>query len=84
MSDIEFWEQWVGSVTRPVEQIKRRAKVTIRDSRRWITYPDEINGANVIVEMPVDAPTKSCDQGRTSSGRGLTGRAPGRLRCDPC
>lgn len=64
MSDIEFWEQWVGSDTRPVEQIKRRAKVTIRDGRRWITYPDEINGTNVIVEMPVDAPTKSCDQGR--------------------
>jgi hypothetical protein len=57
MSDIEFWEQWVGSHTRPVEQIKRRVKVRI-------TYPDEIEGVNVIVEMPVDAPTKSCSQAR--------------------
>jgi hypothetical protein len=64
MSDNEFWEQWVGSHTRPVEQVKRRAKVTIRDGRRWIAYPDVINGVDVIVEMPVDAPTKSCDQGR--------------------
>jgi hypothetical protein len=64
MSDIEFWEQWVGSHTRPVEQIKRRVKVSIRDGVRWITYPDEIEGVNVIVEMPVDAPTKSCSQAR--------------------
>jgi hypothetical protein len=64
MSDAEFWEQWVGSNTRPVEQIKRNAKVTVRDRRRWITYRDEINGAEVIVEMPDNAPTKSCDHGR--------------------
>jgi hypothetical protein len=64
MSDTEFWERWVGSNTRPVEQIKRRARVTVRDGRRWITYRDGIDGAEVIVEMPVDAPTKSCDHGR--------------------
>ncbi|KAA1242521.1 hypothetical protein F0Q45_26245 [Mycobacterium simiae] len=64
MSDIEFWERWVGSTVRPVQCIKRRAKVHTRDGRRWISYPDEIDGAKVIVEMPIDAPTKSCDQGR--------------------
>ena len=69
----EYWEQWVGSTTRPVQIIKRGAKVAFREERRsasdvrrrrWITYSDEINGHAVIVEMPDDAPTKSCDQGR--------------------
>ncbi|HUO39094.1 MAG TPA: hypothetical protein VMU34_15230 [Mycobacterium sp.] len=64
MSDKEFWEQWVGSTSRPVECIKRGAKVAKKEGRNWITYPDEINGTKVIVEMPDNAPTKSCDQGR--------------------
>jgi hypothetical protein len=54
----------VGSTTPPIERIKRRARVDIRGGQRWITYPDEINDTNVIVEMPNNAPTKSCDQGR--------------------
>jgi hypothetical protein len=54
----------VGSTTPPIERIKRRARVDIRDGRPWIIYPDEINGTNVIVEMPNNAPTKFCDQGR--------------------
>jgi hypothetical protein len=54
----------VGSTTPPIERIKRRARVDIRDGRPWITYPDEINGTNVIVEMPDNAPTKSYDQSR--------------------
>ena len=60
----EFWERWVGSITPPVKRIKPRAKVHKRDGRRWIIYPDDINGTKVIVEMPENAPTKSCDQGR--------------------
>ena len=60
----EYWEQWVGSTTRPVEHVKRRARVSKRDGRRWITYSDDINGAKVIVEMPENALTKSCVQGR--------------------
>ena len=40
----EFWEQWVGSTARPVERIKPRARVTKRDGRNWITFPDELNG----------------------------------------
>ena len=60
----EPWQQWVGSTTPPVQRIKRGAKVHRRDGRRWITYADEINGAKVIVEMPDNAPTKSCDQAR--------------------
>ncbi len=52
----------MGSTTPPIERIKRRARVDIRDGRPWIIYPDEINGTNVIVEMPNNAPTKSCDQ----------------------
>jgi hypothetical protein len=59
------WEQWVGSTARPVEVIKRGAKVDVRDGRRWwIIYRDEINGQRVIVEMPSNAPTASCDKGR--------------------
>ena len=60
----EYWEQWAGSTTPPIEMIKRGAKVDTRDGRRWITYRDEISGNPVIVEMPVNAPTKSCDQRR--------------------
>jgi hypothetical protein len=60
----EQWERWVGSTARPVERIKRGAKVRIRDGQRWITYRDEINSTAVIVEMPSTAPTKSCHQGR--------------------
>ena len=60
----DYWEQWAGSTARPVERIKHRAKVTKRDGRKWITYPDEINGTKVVVEMPENAATKSCDQGR--------------------
>ncbi len=60
----EPWEQWCGSRVRPVERIKRNAKVQSRDGRAWITYRDESNGTKVVVEMPNNAPTKSCDQGR--------------------
>ena len=60
----ECWEQWVGSTARPLEHRRHRARVTKRDGRNWITFPDEINGRNVIVEMPDNAPTKSCDHGR--------------------
>ena len=63
MNDKEFWEQWVGSTTRPVECLKRAAKVCTQNGRRWITYRDEINGTKMIVDMPENAPTKSCDQG---------------------
>ena len=60
----EPWEQWVGSTAAPAQHIKRGAKIHTRDGRRWITYTDDINGAKVIVEMPDNAPTKSCHQGR--------------------
>ncbi|TDK98137.1 hypothetical protein [Mycobacterium paragordonae] len=64
MSNEEFWEQWVGSTVKPIECVKRHAKVREQDARRWITYPDEIKGTKVIVDMPDNAPTKSCDEGR--------------------
>jgi hypothetical protein len=60
----EQWEQWCASTARPEWRIKKRAKVDMRQGVRWITYPDNINGVDVIVEMPVDAPTKSCHEGR--------------------
>jgi len=60
----EFWEQWVGSTARPVERIKPRARVTKPDGRNWITYRDELDGKKTVVEMPDNATTKSCDQGR--------------------
>lgn len=64
MSDKEYWEQWCGSTVPPVERIKRHAKIRYVDGIRWITYPDEINRAKVIVDMPVNALTKSCHHGR--------------------
>ena len=60
----EHWEQWVGSNARPLEHPSPRAPVTKRDGRRWITCPDELGGKKVIIEMPDNAPTKSCQQGR--------------------
>ena len=60
----ELWERWVGSTTPPVACTKRQAKIHKRGPRTWIAYPDEINGTRVIVEMPDNAPTKSCDQDR--------------------
>ena len=60
----EPWELWVGSVARPAERVMRGAKVTIRDGVRWIDYRDERDGQQVIVEMPANAPTKSCDEQR--------------------
>jgi hypothetical protein len=52
----------------PVDYIKRRAKVYTREGQQWIVYPDEIRRGTkitqVIVEMPQDAPTKSCHDGR--------------------
>lgn len=60
----ELWEQWVGTTTRPVQRAKRHAEIHLRDGRKWITYPDEINDVKVTVEMPQNAPTKSCDEGR--------------------
>jgi hypothetical protein len=49
MSYEQFWEQWCGSTARPVQRIKRGAKVRTQDDRKWITYRDEINGSQVIV-----------------------------------
>ena len=60
----EHWEQWVGSNARPLEHPSPRARVTKRDGHRWITCPDELGGKKVIIEMPDNAPTKSCQQGR--------------------
>ena len=57
------WERWVGSTVAPQRHLKARAKVTRRpDGRTWITYPDVIKKRAVIVEMPADALTASCDR----------------------
>jgi len=81
----EFWEQWVGSTARPVERIKPRARVTKRDGRNWITYRDELDGKKIIVEMPDNATTKSCDHGRHDHcvhrlGGPAEGRRPAQAR----
>lgn len=60
----EPWERWVGSTAAPVQHIARGATVAFRDGHRWITYRDEINGAAVVVEMPSNAQTRSCQQHR--------------------
>ncbi|OKH64767.1 hypothetical protein EB74_08660 [Mycobacterium sp. SWH-M5] len=62
--DTEQFHQWFSCSTPPVMAIKHRAKVSDRDGRKWITYHDTIKGEPVVVEMPSDAPTKSCDEGR--------------------
>lgn len=58
------WEQWVGTRVAPVERVQRGAKVTIRGGLRWISYRDVHEGQQVVVEMPSNAPTKSCDEER--------------------
>ncbi|ART74335.1 hypothetical protein BTO20_37570 (plasmid) [Mycobacterium dioxanotrophicus] len=61
---MELWEQWVTSTVHPIQGFKRGAKVFTRDGQRWITYPDILRGKNVTIEMPANAPTRKCDQGR--------------------
>jgi len=61
---VQPWERWVGSTARPVERVKRGAKVELRAGVRWITYRDEVDGTPVVVSMPSNAPSKSCDQDR--------------------
>jgi hypothetical protein len=52
----------------PVECFKHKAKVQIRDGVKWITYHDDHGRGRrkkpVIVEMPENAPTKSCHESR--------------------
>jgi len=58
----------MGRIHRPASRHRSpRARVTKRDGRNWITSPDELNGAKVIIEMPDNAPTKSCQQDRHDS-----------------
>jgi hypothetical protein len=60
----EQWERWTGSTTPPEWRLMKRAKVDKRGGVKWITFPDTINGVDVIVEMPENAPTKSCHENR--------------------
>lgn len=61
----DFWEPR-DKYSAPVEAIKHKAKVDIRDSVAWITYPDDHGRGRRkkpgIVEMPENAPTKSCNE----------------------
>lgn len=63
---LDFWEPHHRAPI--LDCIKPRATVEIRDGRKWITSRDEITRPRknipVIVEMPDNAPTKSCHQGR--------------------
>ena len=63
---LDFWEPHRPAAI--VDQFKPRSKVDVRDGRKWITYRDTIRRSRktiaVVVEMPENAPTKSCDQGR--------------------
>lgn len=63
----DFWEPR-DKHPGPVDCIKPKAQVQVRDGVKWITYPDEIRRSRknipVIVEMPENAPTKSCHEGR--------------------
>jgi hypothetical protein len=61
---VELWEQWVGSVTPPVERVAHRAKVTFREGERWISFREQGDGQAFIIEMPSNAPSKSCDEQR--------------------
>ncbi|GAB5021203.1 hypothetical protein JHV675_51300 [Mycobacterium avium subsp. hominissuis] len=61
---IAQWERWTGSTTPPQWRLIKRAKVDKRGGIKWITFPDTINGVDVIVEMPENAPTKSCHENR--------------------
>ncbi len=63
----DFWEPRQHPPG-PVDCIKPKAKVQVRDGVKWITYPDQIHKSRktipVIVEMPENAATKSCHEGR--------------------
>lgn len=63
----DFWEPR-DKYPDPVDRIKPKAKVQIRAGVKWITYHDEIRRSRqtipVIVEMPENAATKSCHEGR--------------------
>ena len=63
----DLWEPR-DDTPQPADCIKRQARVDTREGRRWIIYPDEIRRGkkttHVIVEMPQDAPTKSCHEAR--------------------
>lgn len=60
----ELWERWVGSIAPPVRQPKRGARVRVQDGTRWISFTDVRAGKPVVVDMPIDAPTGTCDRGR--------------------
>ncbi|SHY53743.1 Uncharacterised protein [Mycobacteroides abscessus subsp. abscessus] len=83
MTEQTPWQQWVYSTANPVVITKYRAKVDVRDGRKWIAYNDVLSDkrgreTKVIVEMPIDALTKSCDQGRHDDcAHGLGRRAEG-------
>ncbi|MEN4460919.1 hypothetical protein VXE65_02680 [Mycolicibacterium conceptionense] len=62
--ETEEWKRWFYCTTSPVVIPKHRSKVSTRGRVKWITYHDKVDGKKVIVEMPEDAPTKSCHEGR--------------------
>ena len=63
-------DMWETRPHRPgaVDRIQPKAKVTVRDGLKWITYPGELRRGRtttaVIVDMPINAATQSCHDGR--------------------
>jgi hypothetical protein len=49
--------------------------VTYTRARKWITFPDVIDGVKVIIDMPENATTKPCDQRRHRDCRHRLGAA---------
>lgn len=62
----EQWERWIGSTAAPVDHLRRGAKVATdpHTRRRWITFRDHRDGVDVVISMPDNAPTGSCDRDR--------------------
>ena len=57
--------QWITSRVRPLRGSIRGALIKRRDDgHSWITYRDYRRGKKVIIEMPDNAPTRTCDTGR--------------------
>lgn len=64
LSDLDPWKAWTCTRETPYHATKKDARVKVRDDgTKWITFRDFRKGKKVIVQMPENALTKTCDRG---------------------
>lgn len=65
LSDLEPWKAWTCTRQNPFHAPKKGARVKVRDDgTKWITFRYFRKGKTVIVDMPHNAATKSCNTGK--------------------